>query len=1323
MKKIVAVVAVCFCIIQSIKAQNDVSGPMVQQPVYFDVSPPLRDMVKDLPVLSERSWKDGIVKNIFNIRQKPDTPLPGGLSDPGLQDTDGMSATAATIANFDGNNNTQGYTPPDTHGDVGPNHYFQVVNCHYSIYSKTGTLLLGPLNNSSVFNGLPNNSNNGDAVVLYDEQAGRWLFSQFSLPNYPAGPFYQMIAVSATNDPTGSWYRYQYTFANMPDYPKFGVWGDAYYMSIHQFTATSFNWAGCAAVAFDRTLMLAGSPAATMVTFSKPSSDEAFGWLPSDCDGPFPTGTPPNYFLYTYDGGINDHIGIYEFHVDWNNTANSTFGNFLSLPVNAFTTNITGITQQGSTVKLDVLNDRMMYRLQYRKFSDHEAMVCNHTVDYTSALAGIRWYELRKTTGAWSVYQQSTYAPNDNLNRWMGSIAMDSSGNIALGYSVSGSALYPSIRYTGRKKNDVLNAMTITESEIIAGGGAQTEATYHRWGDYSAMSCDPSAANTFWFTTEYYSSTSSTSWKTRIASFRFAMPPTVVTNTVATLTPTAATLSGSICPNGLATTYAFQWGTTAAYGNTTTVTSAGSGLTNLSVSAALSGLTTGTTYHYRLTGTNSDGTVNGSDVTFTPGLAVVSTAPVSAVTGYTAVSGGSIALDGGSAVTARGVCWSVSAAPTIAGSHTSDGTGTGSFVSSLTGLAANTLYHVRAYATNGQGTIYGEELTFTTLCVVVNAFPWTEGFENGGSLPGCWTQEQVSASGLNWSFIAGNGTGYPAAAHGGTYNACLSDATTADNITRLISPPINLAGISNPTLTFWHTQAAWAGRQDQLLVYYRTSQLGSWTLLATYTASITAWTQRTLTLPNGSASYYICFEGNAKYGRGVCIDDVEVTCTPVPAGVTVAASANPVCQGAGVTFTATPVNGGTAPACQWRVNGSDVGGATNATYSYIPANGDAVTCQVTSSSACVTGNPALSNTVTMTVNPTGAISVSVTASQNPSCDGSPVLFTAVPVNGGTPAYQWYRNGAAIATGATYSCYPADGDQVKVVMTSSLVCGTGNPATSNLITMSVVPQVTASLNIMASTNMVDEGNPVTFTAYPGNGGPNPQFQWKVNGSNAGSGGTSFTYVPVNGDEVTCVMTSDAPCVLGNPVTSNAITIEVNPIVIPTVIGLQNVTVTGTQCFNALQTINVAGSNTWFKVVPGGTVTLIAGTNIMFNPGTLVQEGGYLYGYISPGGPWCGVVPMVSTLLTAGSDMKEQAAGEIRIYPNPTAGEFTLELPAALAGSAVSAVLYDARGSVLQTIDTKGFEKTHVSITRYPSGLYLFRVSAGSTVAGFHVVKTR
>jgi len=502
-------------------AQQQIFTPaLVQKPVYFDISPPLRDIVNLKDFRADATWKDGVVKNNFNNRHLNGqaSPIPD-FTDPYLQDYFGLLETDTTIQNFEGLNGGS-FIPPDTDGDIGPNHYFQVVNCSYAIYNKGGVKILGPLASSSVWNGMPNNSNDGDAVVLYDEHANRWLFTQFSLPNFPNGPFYQMIAISQTPDPTGSWYRYQYLFSTMPDYPKFGIWPDGYYMSCNRFTAGSTYYTGTGAAAFDRTQMIAGNPDALMVWFTLSASNEAFSMLPSDCDGSFPPVGTPNYFTYEYDA-TPYHLGILEFNVNWTSPGSSTLGNLLSLDVNNFNPDIgNGIPQKGTNVKLSTLSDRLMYRLQFRKFNDHWSMVCNHSVNAGSNVAGVRWYELRKTTGAWSVFQQATYAPSDNNCRWMGSMAMDSAGNIALGYSISSSTLYPSIRYTGRLSTDPLNQMTISERGIMNGGGCQTSNT-RRWGDYSSMSVDASSPTTFWYTTEYYSTTSPSNWQTRIASFTF----------------------------------------------------------------------------------------------------------------------------------------------------------------------------------------------------------------------------------------------------------------------------------------------------------------------------------------------------------------------------------------------------------------------------------------------------------------------------------------------------------------------------------------------------------------------------------------------------------------------------------------------------------------------------------------------------------------------------------------------------------------------------------------------------------------------------------
>ena len=273
---------------------------------------------------------------------------------------------------------------------------------------------------------------------------------------------------------------------------------------------------------------------------------------------------------------------------------------------------------------------------------------------------------------------------------------------------------------------------------------------------------------------------------------------------------------------------------------------------------------------------------------------------------------------------------------------------------------------------------------------------------------------------------------------------------------------------------------------------------------------------------------------------------ITVTVNPTSAvSVSITASSNPVCAGTSVTFTATPVNGGTTPAYQWKVNGLSVG-PNSPTYSYIPLNNDAVKCVLTSNVTCPTGNPATSNTITMTVNATSPVSVSITADNNPICSGTTVTFTATPTNGGgSPSYQWKVNGLPVGPNSpTYSYIPLNNDAVTCVLTSNIACPTGNPATSNTITMTVNATSPVSVSITADNNPVCSGTTVTFTATPVNGGAAPSYQWKVNGVNAGTNSPTYSYIPLNNDAVTCVLTSNIACPTGNPATSNTITMTVS-----------------------------------------------------------------------------------------------------------------------------------------------------------------------------------
>jgi hypothetical protein len=527
-------------------------GPVVIKAEKFDTSPALAS----IPPISPVPQLEDAETNELNILPGRDTDAflnnqPTDFKDPVLQEGELSSNISAPLQNFDGVNNVNGVLPPDTNGDVGPNHYVQWVNLSFAIYSKTGSLLYGPAAGNTLWSGFGGpcqTTNNGDPIVQYDHLADRWMMSQFAFPNYPSGPFYQCIAVSQTANPTGAWYRYQFQISasKLNDYPHFGVWSDGYYMSINQFVGNS--WGGAGAVVFDRKNMLLGQSAQAVYFDLYGVDPNLGGMLPADLDGPAPADGTPNYFVEADDNGAGfpqDQLQIWQFHVDWTTPGNSTFTQTGILPTAAFDSNMCGggrncIPQQGTSVKLDAIADRMMYRLQYRNFGTYQTMVANHTVDVNSSdRAGIRWYELRNSGSGWSIYQQGSFSP-DASHRWMGSAAMDGNGNIGLGYSASSSTSYAAIRYTGRLAGDPLGTLPQGEGTIITGTGAQTHSA-SRWGDYSMLAVDPVDNCTFWFTSEYIQTTGSATWRTRIGSFQLpgcGGPTPTPTNTPVPPTPT-----------------------------------------------------------------------------------------------------------------------------------------------------------------------------------------------------------------------------------------------------------------------------------------------------------------------------------------------------------------------------------------------------------------------------------------------------------------------------------------------------------------------------------------------------------------------------------------------------------------------------------------------------------------------------------------------------------------------------------------------------------------------------------------------------------------
>jgi hypothetical protein len=402
--------------------------------------------------------------------------------------------------------------PPDTNGAVGATQFVQWVNTSFAVFDKnTGALVFGPAAGNTIwrgFGGACETSNDGDPIAQYDKAAGRWVLTQAVF----TAPFMVCLAVSTTSDATGTYNRYAFPMSNFPDYPKLGVWPDAYYMSFNMFSGNRFVGAqGCA---FDRSRMLTGT-AATMQCFQQ--SPTVASLLPSDLDGttPPPAGSP-NFFLNFGSNSLN----LFKFHVDFTTPGNSTFTGPTNIPVAAFSPACGGgacIPQLGTGQQLDSLGDRLMYRLAYRNLGDHESLVVNHSVTAGSSV-GVRWYELRSPNTTPTVFQQGTFAPDANF-RWMGSVAMDKAGDIAAGYSVSSSSMHPAVRFTGRVPTDPPGILQ-AENSIIEGTGSQL-ANLNRWGDYSSISVDPVDDCTFWYTTEYLKSDGTFNWNTRIASFKF----------------------------------------------------------------------------------------------------------------------------------------------------------------------------------------------------------------------------------------------------------------------------------------------------------------------------------------------------------------------------------------------------------------------------------------------------------------------------------------------------------------------------------------------------------------------------------------------------------------------------------------------------------------------------------------------------------------------------------------------------------------------------------------------------------------------------------
>ncbi|MGB2750421.1 MAG: carboxypeptidase regulatory-like domain-containing protein [Pyrinomonadaceae bacterium] len=536
-------------------------------PTKSDTSIPLRDMK---PILGNKTPKRPNEERDI-IPRTPEIPKELWKNDPVVQSFLGDREIPNPIVSFDGSpTSTAGFAPPDPNGDVGPNHVVTMWNSQFQIFTKTGTSVFGPANINTLFSGFGGacqTENAGDPVVLYDQLADRWFLMQFTAA---AAPYFVCVAISTTSDPTGTYTRYaiQTGTSNFPDYPKAGVWSDAYYISTREFPDAG-GFAGVGAYAINRTQALAGNPAAQVLSFlAPPTPDESVGdgLLPADLDGttPPPPGSP-NYFVGTQDTNgpytsPSDAINIWKFTANFAVPASSSFVLTNTVPVGAFNSILARcggtracIPQLGTTHQIDHLGyrQRPLFRLAYRNFGTHESLVTNQSVSGGTGpggeVSGIRWWEIRSPNSSPVIFQEGTFSPGvtDGIHRWMGAIAMDGSGNMGMGYSASSPTMNPSIFYTGRLVNDPLGTMPQGEASIMNGTGSAT--SLNRWGDYTSMSIDPTDDCTFWHVNEYYPVTSGTGWRLRVGSFKFptcGVPTGTLSGTV-TNCATSAPISGA----------------------------------------------------------------------------------------------------------------------------------------------------------------------------------------------------------------------------------------------------------------------------------------------------------------------------------------------------------------------------------------------------------------------------------------------------------------------------------------------------------------------------------------------------------------------------------------------------------------------------------------------------------------------------------------------------------------------------------------------------------------------------------------------------------
>jgi hypothetical protein len=1096
-----ATVAACFVLCSCLPGLAQ-STMTVRRDVHRDVSAPLSEMILHAPPPSLERHEAEPVRRI---------PSPPGLA-PGEEDSviqrTLVPLTPVVGTSFEGLGQGQyGFSitgaPPDTEGTVGATQYVQWVNTSFAIFNKSnGALIAGPTAGNTLWSGFGGGcqtNNDGDPIVIYDKAAQRWIFSQFSVSTTP---YLQCIAVSTTSDATGTYNRYSFQYGNFDDYPKMAVWSDGYYETFNMFNGNTF--VGADACAYNRTAMLAGA-AATQICFQQGSS--VGGLLPSDIDGATaPPAGSPNYMLYF---GTNN-LNLFKFHVDFNTPSNSTFTGPTVIGVAAFSPLCGGgtcVPQPGTTQQLDSLADRLMYRLAYRNFGTHESLVVNHSVVAGSS-GGVRWYEIQNPSGTPSVAQQSTFAPDSNY-RWMGSVAMDQAGDLAVGYSVASSSLNPTIRYAGRVPTDPSGTLE-AEVNVVTGTGSQTTGL-SRWGDYSAMQIDPVDDCTFWYTQEYMKTNGTFNWNTRIANFKFpscggapdftlGTSPSSLTVTqgssgTSTITVTslnsfssATTLSASGLPSGVTAAFSTNPVTPPANGSATST------LTLTASSTATTGTATVT-----ITGT-SGSTTHTTPITLTVNVAASPDFTIGvSPTSVTVTQGGT-----GTTTTTITSLNSFNSATTLSATGLPSGVTAAFSTNPVTppanGSASSTLtFTASASATVGTATVTvtgvsGSLTHLTTVSLTVNSSVGLQTATYNSTLKALACASVGSGCDSGPSLLLGRDTlsGGAEPNQPNTINNSCADGTSGtfhsdESNDRLVVQTTDGSTLS-PGKTVKVSATVWAYSgftSDHLDLYYAANASSpAWVLIGTITP--TAAGAQTLsanyTLPTGGASQavraqfrYLGSASSCTTGSYNDHDDLVFAVGAGTPGFTLSAapSAVSVVQGANAssTVTVTSVNSfNSATTLSFSALPAGVTAAFSTNPVTPPANGSATsTLTFTASSTATTGTSTVTVTgtsgsitqttmIVLTVTTTGGGAQTATysstlkapecATVGSSCDsGSSLLLGKDTMSGGAEPNQpnTINNSCADGTSGTFHSDESN-DRIVVASTNNGSLTHGNTAT-------------------------------------------------------------------------------------------------------------------------------------------------------------------------------------------------------------------------------------------------------------------------------------